>query len=374
VPARRTRRALPWLPVLVLLALAACVSTPPRLALPVTVQPPSGAAAAAPSCRDATALTWVRPASADGQARLDAWCEAVGPPLIRIPPRTAASPAAATRSRGVTVISWNTHGGLADVDRLLRDIVELDAEGAARPAIVLLLQEVVRRSRDVPSNVPTTVRVPRALSGDARGEDVDMLAQRLGLSLVYVPSMRNGRGGADRAGEDRGNAILTSGHLDDLTAIELPFGQQRRVAVAATVSFPQAAPSAIPLRVASFHFDTRGGRVAQARFLARYLADAVTHGHTLVAGGDVNAVWGTRDDAYEALAAALPVAACGRGRTHRWRWRLDAVFGWWLGRLDYIFGPTADGGRTLTCRTWPSYLGSDHLPVIVRIGGMEEGG
>ena len=45
--------------------------------------------------------------------------------------------------------------------------------------------------------------------------------------------MRNGR--PPQTDEDRGNAILSTEPLADLTAIELPFEQQRRVAVAATL-------------------------------------------------------------------------------------------------------------------------------------------
>ena len=62
--------------------------------------------------------------------------------------------------------------------------------------------------------------------------DIVEAAGRLGLSLVYVPSMRNG----SDTDEDRGNAILSTEPLSDVAAVELPFERQRRVAIDAAVS------------------------------------------------------------------------------------------------------------------------------------------
>src|SRR4029078_10443630 len=96
-------------------------------------------------------------------------------------------------------------------------------------------------------------------------------ADALGLSLLYVPSMRNGR-----AAEDRGNAILATMRLDDLEAIELPLDRQRGVAIAATIRLRARRP--ITLRIVSTHFTnvvghhlwlfSEPGRIRQARALA----------------------------------------------------------------------------------------------------------
>ena len=65
--------------------------------------------------------------------------------------------------------------------------------------------------------------------------DVDDIAERFGLSVAYVPSMRNGPARDLVAREDRGNAILSTEPLVDVRAIELPFGKQRRVAITALI-------------------------------------------------------------------------------------------------------------------------------------------
>lgn len=278
----------------------------------------------------------------------------------------------------MTLVSWNTHGGIADLDGLL-GALQASAGRPPRP-LVLLLQEVVRRGSVVPparvavrnDRSPGRPPIPSSLHGPGRGEDVGALASRLGLSLAYVPSMRNGGEGAEVAGEDRGNAVLSTLPLTEVTAIELPFGHQRRVAVAATVRWPDAGgrPGAA-LRVVSFHLDTRRSRAAQADFLAAWLRRERDRGLPLAAGGDVNALWGRRDAAYVALAEALPVADCGRGHTNRWPWRAHLLLGWWRGRLDYLFAapvapvhPAAAAVGAPECVTWPDYFGSDHLPVV----------
>jgi endonuclease/exonuclease/phosphatase family metal-dependent hydrolase len=310
--------------------------------------------------RSSAALDWHAPSAHDERALHDAWCGTVGPPAIA----AHANPAEGADSprRALTVVSWNTHGGMADVDALLRALrARSDAE--ARD-VVLLLQEVVRRSADLPSALAATAPVPRSLHGPGQGEDVVALAARLGMSLVYVPSMRNGRTDAPGPGEDRGNAILSSLPLTEPAAIELPLSNQRRVAVAATLGARVAgAPAA--LRVVSFHFDTTRGRARQAAFLGDWLRQESGRGLALVVGGDVNAIWGTRDAAYEALTSALPVEACGRRRTNRWPWRLHALFGWWRGRLDYVFSTLSRDATDIVCATWPAYLDSDHLPVVM---------
>ena len=61
--------------------------------------------------------------------------------------------------------------------------------------------------------------------------DIDDHAATLGLSMLYVPSMRNG----PELREDRGNAIISTEPLLDPFALELPLARQRRVALGAAI-------------------------------------------------------------------------------------------------------------------------------------------
>ena len=100
---------------------------------------------------------------------------------------------------------------------------------------VLLLQETYRSGDAVPSLLD--VHWASAIFGAGpRSPRVEAirLAERLGLASIYVPSMRNGPPGV--TSEDRGNAILSSARLRDLSAIELPLERQRRVAITATIN------------------------------------------------------------------------------------------------------------------------------------------
>ena len=78
--------------------------------------------------------------------------------------------------------------------------------------------------------VSSHARVPKAIRPRRPTTDVRDIAEQFGLSVAYVPSMRNGPATALSEREDRGNAILSTEPLLDVRAIELPFGKQRRVA------------------------------------------------------------------------------------------------------------------------------------------------
>jgi endonuclease/exonuclease/phosphatase family metal-dependent hydrolase len=110
--------------------------------------------------------------------------------------------------------------------------------------------EAVRVGAEV-RRYPDRMRPPGGIRAHGRERDVGALATRLHLHSVYVPSMRNGRLFPSDAREDRGNAILSTWPLDDLRAIELPFGRQRHVGVAARVMVPGLPP----LRVMTVHLD-----------------------------------------------------------------------------------------------------------------------
>ena len=132
----------------------------------------------------------------------------------------------------LVVLTWNAHlaeGRLSDLINQLR----AGALTGGRPVqhFVLLLQELFRRGSDVP-RFAGDVRSAYAIKArDPDSPDANQYAAGLGLSFIYVPSMRNG----PELQEDRGNAIVSSEPLLDPVALELPFERQRRVAIGASV-------------------------------------------------------------------------------------------------------------------------------------------
>jgi endonuclease/exonuclease/phosphatase family metal-dependent hydrolase len=174
--------------------------------------------------------------------------------------------------------------------------------------------------------------------------------------------MRNGPPAV--SDEDRGNAILSSLPLSDLTAIELPFERQRRVAVAATLSGTSSAGAAWTLRVVSAHLDNVAGmrrlwvagsgyaRARQARALVTCLSDSAP----TVLAGDFNTWFGFGDRTYLETARAFhaPPPTDRRATFHG------------LLRLDHMFFRLPDGWRARSERG-SSRFGSDHYPLIATI-------
>ena len=116
----------------------------------------------------------------------------------------------------LTLVSWNTALGAGNVERLVTD---LQRERPGVP-IVLLLQEVYRGGPEVPTlltrNAAYASRL-RGLRSDGKRDEVETIASALQMSVYYVPSMRNGS--PLTSDEDRGNAILSTLPLSDLTGI-----------------------------------------------------------------------------------------------------------------------------------------------------------
>ena len=75
---------------------------------------------------------------------------------------------------------------------------------------VLLLQELYRRDSDVPDFSASARSAYAITARDPDSPDARDYAARLGFSLAYVPSMRNGA----QMKEDRGNAIIESGRVE----------------------------------------------------------------------------------------------------------------------------------------------------------------
>lgn len=271
----------------------------------------------------ALGVSWITPAAPAEARTLARWRDAVGPPLvIRARATDAMQPSAA-----LTIVSWNTALGAGDVAALYR---QLKAEHPER-AVILLLQEAFRGGDEVPSPNEGAAFAAHIRCGSPDRE-IEALASTLGLSLYYVPSMRNGAPGQTR--EDRGNAILSTLPLEELTAIELPFERQRRVAIAATIAGTGSDGAPWRLRVASVHLDNRvglnklwiGSEYARAR-QARGLRDALQGSDPLVMAGDFNTWFGFADAAFRETARAFPqTTVTDRRRTFRGLMRLDHVF------------------------------------------------
>jgi endonuclease/exonuclease/phosphatase family metal-dependent hydrolase len=261
------------------------------------------------------------------------------------------------------VVSWNTHVGAGDIDAFVGDLQSGRLTGTPVTDFVLLLQEAYRGGSGVPSLAGVRWASAEQPPGDGHPRvEVTAAAERLGLSAIYIPSMRNGRPGA--TSEDRGNAILSSVKLSDVTAIELPLERQRRVAIAATVMVKGREGSTQPVRLICTHFTnmvmhhmwllSESGRLRQARALAQTLpADG-----SLIVGGDLNSWFGFRDAAYRQLAATLSHASTEDRRP---------TFG--PMRLDHLLFRLPDGWRTGLRRADSKY-GSDHYPLIAMVNTL----
>jgi len=308
------------------------------------------------SCRgDVAVVEWHSLAPPGDRPVLDRWCDSVGPPLL-----VAGRPESAAAS--LVVVTWNIHVGHGDMGRLI-EWLDRAADVPKPYALVLMLQEAVRGGPAVPAEVPPDMEPPSEIKSGSEAQDIAAVAARFALHAAYVPSMRNGRLFAPDAQQDRGNAILSTYPLSRVRAIELPFFRQRRVAVAATVAVPGFAP----LDVMTVHLDAKGKRGDQAKALAPHLG-TLAAGGALVVGGDFN-TWagGRRETAFKVLDAVLPEDVCGRGPTNTWPLHLHLFFGWWRGRLDYMFNNLGASGIERRCQTIDREFDSDHNPVVLVI-------
>jgi endonuclease/exonuclease/phosphatase family metal-dependent hydrolase len=235
---------------------------------------------------------------------LERWGRNVGAPIAADFADEAVSAAAAPER--LVVLSWNVWIGRGRLRRVIGDLRAGAYEdlGATPDApLVALVQEAFRSDESVP--VVSNGWAPRDRPRDFRPEeDIVEVARDLGLNLRYVPSMRNA---AHRS--DRGNAILSTLPLADVSSVELPFVVQRRVVLGASIELgPSSATTA--LRVYSAHLDPWGppgrdwlgwaGRAIQAaHFLEQLETEAPSR--TTIVGADLNTSRGTREAAYRLL-------------------------------------------------------------------------
>ena len=208
-----------------------------------------------------SALTWIVPTGAADEKALDAWCSAVGPVVIDSMPD--ASFGAWQDGDSLAVVIWNLEAGSATLLEFLERELHLQCNtaspstGEAFSHFVLLAQEALRRSPEIPPAPPQAV-VPPRIEGNNRPThrmDIVKAARQCRLALAYVPSVRNGYDEYDGEREDWGTAVLSTLPLTDFVAIEVPFETSRRVAVGATIH----GPGGDSLRVVSLHISTFPG-------------------------------------------------------------------------------------------------------------------
>jgi endonuclease/exonuclease/phosphatase family metal-dependent hydrolase len=272
------------------------------------------------SCPDVSEQAWYMPKAEGGQDRLNDWCRTVGPPVVS-PEPTANFGRVASRDT-LTVVSWNVDVGGGDVQAFLETELGLACDGrSSRIApgadhFVLLVQEAFRRSNQIPETPPGAT-IPRAVAEAERpGERLDAVevADRCGLSLVYVAAARNGSEPYVGMREDKGVAILSTLPLHDVFFIELPYEAARRVAASATVR----GTSGGRLRLANLHLISaagpsrvlttgNGSRLRQGLAVGDALDQAEAAGEPIstVLAGDFN-TWSDRETTLRRLRDQFP--------------------------------------------------------------------
>jgi len=290
---------------------------------------------------------------------------------------TDVGPEGPAQRSDLTVVAWNTWIGGGDLDAFLaQELGVRCSEGGPTLAdgydpFILLLQEVHRRSALVP-DVPPDAPVPWLIDPDRpphMEEGIVGVARRCGLALAYVPSARNGWQGEGGLSEDKGNAILSSLPLHQVTAIELPFEAGRKVVVAAFVEIPGEAGS-LRIDLASVHFDVASTlfrtlmsgnqtRQRQARGLLEGMELGGFTGRAAVVGGDFN-TWSSRDGSLKLLGQALPDSPPVSWEGTRGPFPTDHLFFRRdpEGRVQLV-----EGSYALLANSH----GSDHHPRVVRL-------
>jgi endonuclease/exonuclease/phosphatase family metal-dependent hydrolase len=290
----------------------------------------------------------------DTSRLMPSWRAKVGPPLVDRTGRLCDD----APVDSLLVVSWNIHLGHAQLKRFITDL----RAGRVVPDVpvrqfVILVQEAHREDASIPQSTGKSGCAPR-MGGDAA--DIATLADSLGLSLFYVPSMRNGCD--DGARQDRGNAILSTFPLTNLKAVELPLVRQRRVAALADVSGKTTSGETWTISLASVHLENRGsgtparwvqGRAGQARALVAALPEA----DLAVVGGDFNTLKGPAEPAVKIVGAHFKNSAPHQSEN------TFTSYVVMRSHLDYLFFRCAGDHRSTYWRARERY-GSDHYPIM----------
>jgi endonuclease/exonuclease/phosphatase family metal-dependent hydrolase len=344
--------------IISLTALTACTAASMSVAPPTSIPAPPVSTTC--SAREvASNIEW-RMSDVDDARELSRWCRAVGSPVFVAMPVATAAPLPLLDE--FVVISWNAHLAEGELDDLIAKL-RSGALTGGRPVahFALLVQELYRRGDSVPEFDRRDRSAFAIRARDPESPDIDDYAASLGLSMLYVPSMRNG----SELREDRGNAIISTEPLLDPFALELPLERQRRVALGAAVQV-QTSEGPKRLELMDAHLEPvsspktlwifKNPRAGQVRAILdvlnapRYASDEVAG---IVLGGDFNTVQGGADEAAYHLARAWATGIA----------REDGRDTHMMGRLDYLFFRLG-GGWTASTRRLNDRFGSDHYPVI----------
>jgi endonuclease/exonuclease/phosphatase family metal-dependent hydrolase len=337
------------------LTISACTATSLAVARPGTPKL-SRLPATCAARGDGSAIDWH--ISDEAEAReLSRWCRAVGAPVI-----ATVSPGEALPTLDeLTVMSWNAHLAAGELDALIAKLKSGELTGRPVEHFVLLVQELYRRGDAVPAFDARDRSAFAIKARDPKSPDIDDHIKALGLSVFYVPSMRNG----PELREDRGNAIISTEPLLDPIALELPLARQRRVTLGAAIMI-QTPEGARPLQVLDAHLeplsspktlwffkDPRGKQVQAILALLATPRFTDPSNAGVVLGGDFNTVRsGAGEHAYHlARTWSSSLAAEDARDTHL------------MGRLDYLFFKL-DGGWSASTRRLDERFGSDHYPVV----------
>lgn len=325
----------------------------------VALDPSAVPASAGLQCDARDRLLEWRASEPTDAAELARWCRAVGAPIFRSSAARADEP---PELHELVVLSWNAHLAEGDLPELIGKLRSGSLTGG-RPVtrFVLLVQELYRRGEGVPAYDTQNRTAFAIVARDLESADVEDYEATLGLSILYVPSMRNGA----ELREDRGNAIVSTEPLVDPLAVELPLARQRRVTVGAAI--PVRVNGGVQrLEVLNAHLEPlssprtlwvfKNPRPRQVRALLdvlqspRYTSPDVAG---IVLGGDFNTVQGgDREEGYRhARAWSTSLSGEDRRRTHL------------MGRLDYLFFRMA-GNWTAATHRLDDTFGSDHHPVL----------
>jgi hypothetical protein len=308
------------------------------------------------SCRSES-VRWFAPEDVQHRTRLDAWCAGVGRPVIQSTKLDRDGPQPFDLP-DLTFVSWNVHVGNGDIRSFVDDLRagKLTHDREVRH-FVLLLQEAVR-AEGVPSYDPAAAGAPRIAAHDEFRSDIVQISRDLNLSLIYVPSMRNGNS-AENPASDRGSAILSTLPLSQPIAVELPGERQRRVAIIATIALPSTSGVRTPVSVGVIHLDALGAAKRLWVFWTPWMReqqvkalDALLPEGSLVLGADLNTWHGTDEPAVRLL----------NRRFQETPTQLERA-GLGLRVLDYLFLRAGDH-RTARYEQLSQSYGSDHRPLI----------
>ncbi|MCL7960856.1 MAG: endonuclease/exonuclease/phosphatase family protein [marine benthic group bacterium] len=315
-------------------------------------------------------VRWFGPQREPDRRALADWCSGVGPVELRAQPAFGGSPSSQAPDSTFTVATWNVHVGGGDLIGFLQGELEYgcDAQGPRKRNrhFALLVQEAHRASSAVPEASEGAVSRKRIAATPPNGprHDIVQIAERCGLALFYVPSMRNGLEPGERGREDRGSAILSTLPLADPIAIEVPFEAQRRVTVVASVR----GPGDTVLRLASVHFDVAGNilrvlgtggsmRVRQNDGLTEALDLVDPERDTpIVVAGDLN-TWSYRETVVQRMLETYPDSPPPGKEKTRGDWPPDHLF--------FRAGSSALGLVEGSYRVAEDAFGSDHKARLV---------